>query len=68
MPPDALASFANALEQMADSPDCCTAMGKKGRDLAESEFARNKVTDRWMDFVESVGGDGALARLNALNA
>jgi glycosyltransferase involved in cell wall biosynthesis len=62
VPPNDPESFANALEQMADSPDRCIAMGKKGRDLAESEFARSELADRWVDFMESVCANGMSQR------
>lgn len=52
--PDSPAAFADALEQAAADRDALKAMGQRGRALAETQFARIKLADRWVDWVTGV--------------
>jgi len=54
VPPDDPEFFADALIRMAESPNDCHRMGNKGRQLAESKFARHHLGDKWVSFLESV--------------
>jgi glycosyltransferase involved in cell wall biosynthesis len=51
VPPDNPVAFADALEQAAADRDALKAMGKRGRALAETQFDRIKLADRWVDWV-----------------
>lgn len=51
VPPDNPAAFADALEQAAADRDALKAMGQRGRALAETQFDRIKLADRWVDWV-----------------
>lgn len=53
--PDALA---DALLWMADHPDERARMGGNGRRLAESTFSRDQLGNTFVEFLESIGGDG----------
>jgi glycosyltransferase involved in cell wall biosynthesis len=39
--------LADALEELAASPELCRRMGRNARALAERQFARNKLADRF---------------------
>ena len=52
--PDDPASFADALIRLADDPDEARAMGRRARQLAESEFDRQDLADRFVDRLEAV--------------
>lgn len=54
VPPDNQAAFADALEQAADDRDVLKFMGQHSRALAEDEFNRLSLADRWVDWVEGV--------------
>ena len=54
VPPDNQAAFADALEQAADDRDVLKLMGQHSRALAEDEFNRLSLADRWVDWVEGV--------------
>lgn len=49
--PDDAAAFADALECAADDREMLRAMGQRGRALAASQFSREKLADRWVDWV-----------------
>jgi glycosyltransferase involved in cell wall biosynthesis len=49
--PDAPAAFAAALMALADSPDQCRQMGARARQLAEREFAREKLAAEFVEFL-----------------
>ncbi len=51
VPPDNPVAFADALEQAATDRDALKAMGQRGRALAETQFDRIKLADRWVDWV-----------------
>ena len=51
VPPDNPAAFADALEQAAADRDALKAMGQRGCALAETQFDRIKLADRWVDWV-----------------
>ena len=51
VPPDDPAAFADALEKAADDRESLKVMGRNGRRLAESEFDRIRLADRWVDWV-----------------
>ncbi|EGQ9325612.1 glycosyltransferase family 4 protein [Vibrio cholerae] len=44
-------AFANALEQAADDREALAAMGDAARQLAESQFDRQMLADKWVDWV-----------------
>jgi glycosyltransferase involved in cell wall biosynthesis len=52
VPPDSPAAFADALEQAAGDRSALKAMGKRGLFLAQQEFDRSLLSDRWVDWVE----------------
>lgn len=54
VPPDNPIAFADALEQAAADRDALKAMGQRGRALAETQFDRIKLADRWVDWVTGV--------------
>lgn len=56
IPPDNPVAFADALEQAAADHDALKAMGQRGRALAETQFDRIKLADRWVDWVTGVKG------------
>lgn len=49
VPPDSPTAFADALVQAASDRDALKAMGQKGRELAEREFDRKLLADRWVE-------------------
>jgi glycosyltransferase involved in cell wall biosynthesis len=51
VPPENPSAFADALEQAADDRQALKAMGQRGRALAESEFARSVLADKWVAWV-----------------
>lgn len=52
VPPDNPAAFADALESAAADRDALKAMGRRGRALAEREFDRTRLANRWVDTIE----------------
>lgn len=52
--PDNPATFADALEQAASDRLALKAMGQCGRALAEKEFDRALLADRWVDWVTTL--------------
>ncbi|EHI9239498.1 glycosyltransferase family 4 protein [Vibrio vulnificus] len=44
-------AFANALEQAADDQEALAAMGEAARQLAESQFDRQMLADKWVEWV-----------------
>ena len=50
-------AFADALEQAASNRVAAKAMGKNGRELAEREFDRKLLADRFVDWLEGVRRD-----------
>lgn len=54
VPPDNPVAFTDALEQAAADRDALKAMGQRGRALAEAQFDRIKLADRWVDWVTGV--------------
>jgi len=64
VPPDDPVGFADALEQAADNRAALPEMGARARRLAETQFDRRQLADRWVDWVEGttkVGPDDAPA-------
>lgn len=51
VPPENPSAFADALEQAANDRQALKAMGQRGRVLAESEFARSVLADKWVAWV-----------------
>ena len=49
--PDDAAAFAAALVALADAPGCRREMGERARQLAEREFAREKLAGEFVDFL-----------------
>jgi glycosyltransferase involved in cell wall biosynthesis len=54
VPPDNAVAFADALEQAADDRAALKNMGQRSRTLAEENFDRQVLADKWMDWVEGV--------------
>jgi glycosyltransferase involved in cell wall biosynthesis len=52
--PDNAVAFADALEQAADDRAALKEMGQRSRTLAEENFDRHFLADKWMDWVEGV--------------
>ena len=52
--PDNPVAFADALEQAAADRDALKSMGQRGRALAETQFDRIKLANRWVDWVTGV--------------
>jgi glycosyltransferase involved in cell wall biosynthesis len=52
--PDNPEAFADALEKMAANPSLVNEMGLRSRELAVSEFDRDKLGDRFVDFLEKM--------------
>lgn len=52
VPPENPAAFADALEQAAANRTVLKAMGQRGAALAEKEFDRALLSDRWVDWLE----------------
>jgi glycosyltransferase involved in cell wall biosynthesis len=52
VPPDNPQAFADALEQAASDRMALKVMGQRGRELAEQEFDRALLADRWVDWIE----------------
>ena len=52
--PDSPAAFSDALEQAADDRTALKVMGQRGRALAEAQFDRIKLADRWVDWITGV--------------
>lgn len=51
VPPASPSAFADALEQASEGRRELEAMGVRSRRLAESDFSRSKLADRWVDWV-----------------
>ncbi len=51
VPPDDSAAFADVLEAAAGDHDTLLTMGGNGRSLAEKEFSRTMLADRWVAWV-----------------
>lgn len=54
VPPDDPVAFADALEAAAGDRKALKVMGSHGRALAEGEFSRTQLADRWVDWIEEV--------------
>ena len=52
VPADNPAAFADALIHLATHSDACAEMGRNARRLAETEFSRTTLANRWLDVVE----------------
>ena len=52
--PESPQAFADALEQAASDRTALNAMGKRGRELAEREFDRELLANRFVDWLEGV--------------
>lgn len=63
VPPDNPSAFADALEQAAADRMVLKTMGQRGRALAEREFDRSQLANRWVDAVENTW----LSRTKSMN-
>lgn len=61
VPPDDPTAFADALTRLAADRVVLGKMGRKARELAEREFGRNSLCDRFIQFLEHISGDGSVA-------
>jgi glycosyltransferase involved in cell wall biosynthesis len=52
--PDNAAAFADALIELADNPEKRSAMGANSRILAEKQFSRDELADKFVRFLERV--------------
>jgi glycosyltransferase involved in cell wall biosynthesis len=59
VPPDSRTAFADALEAAAADRDALKDMGRRGRALAEREFDRAKLANRWVDIIEKTWGSSS---------
>jgi glycosyltransferase involved in cell wall biosynthesis len=55
IPPDHPVAFADALEQAAADRSALKVMGQRGLILAQTEFSRDKLAAKWVDWVSGVG-------------
>jgi glycosyltransferase involved in cell wall biosynthesis len=53
VPPGDPVTFADALQRLAADPAACRAMGAAARALAEKEFARPLLADRFIETLEA---------------
>ncbi len=51
IPPDDPSLFADALEKAAENRESLNKMGRNARKLAEAEFDRQKLADKWINWV-----------------
>jgi glycosyltransferase involved in cell wall biosynthesis len=58
VPPENPAAFADALVYFADHPRERAEMGRNARRMAETDFARNTLASRWVDFLEQTAKAG----------
>lgn len=68
VPPRDPGAFADALEAFADHPERTSAMGRNAASLARGPFARERLSDRWADWVEGAMLEGASTSRSALQA
>ncbi|MCM8594244.1 glycosyltransferase family 4 protein [Accumulibacter sp.] len=54
VPPGNPAAFADALEHAAADREALKLMGARGRELAQGEFSRQMLADRWVDWLEAL--------------
>jgi len=47
VPADDPGALVDALEQLATAPDAAAAMGRRGRDLAQSRFSLSSMVDQY---------------------
>ena len=59
VPPNDPVAFADALERAADDRIGLRDMGTRARMLAEQEFERTMLADRWVDWVTGMSAPGA---------
>ena len=52
VPPQDAGAFASALEKAADDQDALKLMGKNAHQLAEREFDRTLLSNRFVDWLE----------------
>ncbi len=58
VPPDDPEAFADALRRLAADPAACRRMGRNARRLAETEFNRDALAARFVDWLEAVSSGG----------
>lgn len=54
IPPDNPTAFADALEQAAADRPALQAMGQRGLALANTQFERQALAEKWVDWVTGV--------------
>lgn len=54
IPPDQPKLFAQALIKLADNPELCKQYGLNARQLAERDFSRDNLSNKFVDFLEEV--------------
>ena len=62
VPPDDPIAFADALEKAAIKKEVLTLMGENARHLAESQFDRVLLADKWVDWVTGVNAEEGNAK------
>jgi glycosyltransferase involved in cell wall biosynthesis len=65
VPPDDPTAFADALARAADERAALGPMGARGRQLAEQQFDRALLADRWVDALENTFGGHSLETVRA---
>ena len=54
-----VAALADRLTQLVDDPEKCAAMGRRGRDRVEAEFAIERLNDRLLELYRGLRDQGA---------
>lgn len=64
VPPNDAEVFANALIYLADNPELRTVFGENARKLAEMEFSRDNLANKFVDFLAHVNSGVKVTQLN----
>lgn len=56
--PENAKAFADALEQAADNREILVKMGFRAKELADAQFNRNQLADKWVEWVTNMANPG----------